>query len=1053
MNVPDQIFAVGGAGKSIALEFLSADWVINDILEPRPNPHQLTVTILDTAEGEENADRQKIQDIRNRIQETKAELRETESGRVGDIDVEYKLITENLQLNGSIDLVGDDAVSRITDGNGMAKEDWWLTEDYINENLDFAKGVVRKRGLGKAIYYKAYAEDDSISTYIDLPQKGKVSIIAGLGGGTGSGTLIDLARHLQQKQRTAEITLFGVLPNHTEGIKENTNAYAALSELEYLSLTNENIFKDIVLLPIDPTGFDGKTGDTIQSSQLLEEFDEALIYLLISYYNTQNLEDPFADNPKFAPFTIGIPQILRYNVEAINEGRSALRDVIEEKRQALEAEEEVYSELERLLAEQYGAEADANLRDLDQADLEQRLEEVEDLLDLDLFSELDYKSVDIFHEIITDAEREADDIEEQIDIINGSIRAVNTGSEDSQKFVDDIDQGLAEVVETDLKLIARRKRLLEQKQFADDAQIRSTIEYLLNTEEGTVNPGVKLNQLESKVDDLTDRKSRLNNRLDEANAELEEVREEQSNQIEREVSRFRRSIESEFETVSQYDEQTIQTAINELEGSLDQFRTNIVNAQTEDEVEGVSAEPVRNAIDDLDAKLGPIDVGFSEDQKEISASLTALRRARTAFLRMNQEEGKVEQLAPWTTSTEEEREEAYKDYRMQKNQLDSKGVFSVGPAGSNFSAKLEYDAGDILATVQQENERLVEEIVAELREKLDGEQPNIIDEFKTELERGQSLNHLIDIAHEGIREDLTDTKEIEAQIEEVNADLQEVNEQIDTYESILTVFKEMSSQRDTYVNHISSFRSQREGYADEDERTVVTERDDSVYISNIKPTDVFRTTGEDDISESQLLKSGDEKRRIRNELQDLAENAREQQYTGLKRRKIAKSKSRYDDMKIRAAVLSRAIDQIPADALDFEDTFSGAFDLGGSGKRVESPYTSWKANIGGHWDIGMSVFINGVFLDNLRKVVNSDGYRDGYHQRYEDLGKDIIAHHSYALSEGKYPRRSTLLNLESDEDVDFYLRDEETVVADLLDNHYDVTSVTPSSDKEQTEDT
>jgi hypothetical protein len=53
MNFPDRIFAVGGAGKAIALELLESDWVLEDLLQPQPNPASLTVTIIDTAEGEE----------------------------------------------------------------------------------------------------------------------------------------------------------------------------------------------------------------------------------------------------------------------------------------------------------------------------------------------------------------------------------------------------------------------------------------------------------------------------------------------------------------------------------------------------------------------------------------------------------------------------------------------------------------------------------------------------------------------------------------------------------------------------------------------------------------------------------------------------------------------------------------------------------------------------------------------------------------------------------------------------------------------------------------
>jgi hypothetical protein len=370
MKLPDRIFAIGGAGKEIAFTLLEAEWVLRDLLQPRPNPESLKVSILDTAIGERNDDRQRIQDIRTRINEIKADLREDNKNRVGDITIEYKLVTEDIQLTGSIDLIGDDAVPRITAGNGMEESDWWLQPEYINENLDFARGVVRKRGLGKAIYYKAYAEDDQMKTFVDLPDKGKVAIFAGLGGGTGSGILFDLAEELQEQQRTAEITLFAILPNHTEGVKENTNAYAALSELEYLSLNDENLFKDRILLPIDPTGFDGKTGNTIQTGEMLEELDEAIIYLVTAYYNNPDLEDPFNSNPSYAPFTIGIPQILRYNVEAITEGREALRNILDKKEESLQAEEELYTELSRFLAKHYSEPDDeSGLRDLDQTDL------------------------------------------------------------------------------------------------------------------------------------------------------------------------------------------------------------------------------------------------------------------------------------------------------------------------------------------------------------------------------------------------------------------------------------------------------------------------------------------------------------------------------------------------------------------------------------------------------------------------------------------------------------------------------------------------------------
>jgi len=348
MSLPDRIFTIGGAGKDIGMELLESDWILEEILRPRRDPKQLTITFLDTAEEERDDDLDRIEAIRQRRDELKADLRDTNQGRVGDIDIRYKLITENIMLNSRIDLTGEDVVPRIAAGNGIEEKNWWIKEDHIEENLNFAKGAVRKRGLGKAMYYKSYAEDDELATLIDIPSKGEVAIIGGLGGGTGSGLFTDVATELAEKMPTADITLFGVLPNHTEGLRESANAFAALSELERLSLEDDQLFKDRILMPIDPTGFDGKRGNRVESDELLEQFDEAAVYLIAGYYNTQGMEDVFSGSPQFAPFTIGIPQILRYNIDAVQEARGTFQELLDTKEAAMDAEQEIYEEVKLL---------------------------------------------------------------------------------------------------------------------------------------------------------------------------------------------------------------------------------------------------------------------------------------------------------------------------------------------------------------------------------------------------------------------------------------------------------------------------------------------------------------------------------------------------------------------------------------------------------------------------------------------------------------------------------------------------------------------------------
>lgn len=1033
MNTPERIFAVGGAGKAIAFELLESEWILREIIRPKPNPDSLTVTIIDTAQGEENEDRQRIRELREYLHELEEDLRDSGRGRTGDVEIEYKLITKEIQLNSYVDLLGDDVVPRIAAGNGMDEQNWWIDRQHINENLDFAKGVVRKRGLGKAIYYKAYAEDDTISSYIDLPDKGEVSVIGGLGGGTGSGILIDLARHLRSKQPTAEITLFGILPNKSEGIKENTNAFAALSELEYLALNDESVFKDRVLLPIDPTGFDGKTGNRIQTGELLNELDEAMVYLLASYYSTTSagMEDPFAANPKFAPFTIGIPQVIRYNVEAISGARESIRAILTAQQDALDAEEQIYSEVDRFLSKHYSTDAeDRSLRDLGEADLSERLERIESLIELDLFDELEYESTGIFSTIIGDSKSEADSIVDQIEVLSGMLRA-GTGTEGGRTvFVDDIDELLAETLEKSLELLVHRKELLQRKQAIDDSQVRDSVEYLLMSGDDGTNPGVRINRLEASLDDLRDRQRRLEEELSDTVDELEQRRQEAKEEIERQVDTWRRATEKsfdQFEAVSGVDQERL---LGELETSLNGYATEIANTDSLDTLENVSEQNVRNALDQIESEFQSIGVEFQSERQDIERSLVALRNAKEAFIKLNQDEGTVEKLLPFEGSTEKERKEAQKDYRMQKTQLDDAGIFEISPAGTSFTVDVQYDTDRMNNTVERRRDELKRELIDQFRSRVSSEAA--VSDFERALDGLTSLSNLEEIAREAFRDEAVDTSSIEERKTEIETELEEVRSSLELYEATVDAFEGLSSLRTTYLDSIENYQEGLAEYREQSDRSVSTTNDEYVYIKNVRPNDVFRATGNDNLAESDLLKSNDESQRLQGNLEELAENARNEQYTGLRRRKFSHDGVRYDDLKIRVSVLSQASAQIDEDTLDVEEMFKGAFVVGSGGVGVDKQFSAWSVEAGGPWEVGMSVFIDGVFIDNLRSAVGADGYHASYQQRHEELDDDILVHHSYGLEQGFYPRRKNMLNLEATEDVEFILQDEMDVVNGLI---------------------
>lgn len=1053
MNPPDRVFALGGAGKEIALTLLEQDWIVKNVLKPRPSPEELIVTIIDSADGEENTDIQRINELRKRINEYQNDLRDQASGRTGTISIEYKLITENIQLNSGIDLIGKSTVPRITSGNGMKEENWWLNERHINENLDFARGVVRKRGLGKSLYYKAYAEDDEMSSVIDLPEKGKVAVLGGLGGGTGSGLMMDIANHIKESQPTAEITLFGVLPNHFEGIEENTNAYAALSELEYLSLNGEDLFKDIMLFPIDPTGFDGKRGQMIQAEQELKQFDEALIYVLLLYYHTDEagLEDPFQSSPEYAPFTMAIPQILRYNVESINQARESVRNILEKKREALESEEEIYSQVDRFLNRHYEQKQRDGLRDLDETNLKKQLEEVESLLSFDIFGELEYHSRSIFAEILD--ENDEVSIAERIDLIDAQVRAVDPTSQEVSNFVDDLDELLAEILEKGLRLIARRKELLERRKAIDESQIRDTVEYLMSTDgnDQVRNAGVKLQRLETKLDEIKNRRARLESEREETVQELERLREDQRDQIERQVDRWTRAVEEQLEQLEEFQGLSLERLFDELRSGLERFNDNVVNAADEDAVEQVSGQEVLDTLDQLSDQFEIVGMDFTDEFGGVERSLRYIKQAKTAQIQMGQEEGIIERLVPWQSSTEEMAETAYKDYKRVKQQIENQGVFSIGPPkSSGFSSEVTFDPEPLIGEVREQQSDLRVEVVSALEDRLESGHNETVEKLRDELARGVNRNRLSDIVEDAFEAEVSGTSGVRERKEEIEAELEEVTSQVDAYESTLELFDSIKQPKTTYTDNLTEYHQLRSDHEEKSNGQVISESDDYVYVKSIQPDDVFRATGSKSLRDSSLLNSRSETRRLQTQLEELMKNTRKQQYTGLRRRKFSKGRSRYENIKIRVGVSSPAIDHIDPEILDFEDIFSGAFNLGASGQRIESPYTTWQGDFGNDWDIGVTVFIDGIFLDNIRKVVQADGYRSSYLEQESQVGEDILIHHSFGLDRGFYIRRNEILNLEDSEDIGFYLRDDDAQITnDLLQNYteaIDIDAPTPLDD-------
>lgn len=208
--------------------------------------------------------------------------------------------------------------------NGLTFDDLWAIDPGIHE--DFSGGVHRRRAISKAIFYKVICEGEAVG-FPRFSRTGTNAIIVGLGGGTGSGMFIDLARYIRAQQgETAQILLFVILPTTNESEAEQANAAIALTELEYIN-QKERLFNNIVLTSLGPTGY--KKGE--EARQEVRDFDAAFPYIFTNFFQIEKGDLNISDARKsYSSFIHADAHIISYPVEKLRNLKKRYEEVINE---------------------------------------------------------------------------------------------------------------------------------------------------------------------------------------------------------------------------------------------------------------------------------------------------------------------------------------------------------------------------------------------------------------------------------------------------------------------------------------------------------------------------------------------------------------------------------------------------------------------------------------------------------------------------------------------------------------------------------------------------
>lgn len=319
---------LGGCGKRMVGEICKHEWFLKHYSQ---GSRHLQIYTMDTDANEKDQDEHRSRSVLEMVEKLD-----------GQGNVEYiSLFLPHLATISQVSHLASEEIARkIKETKAEPKASVWWLNDNSNIGLkfddlraidpgihdDFSGGVHRRRAISKAIFYKVISEGQA-SGFPMFSNMGTNAIVVGLGGGTGSGMFIDLARYIRgQRGGTAQIWLFAVLPTTKESEAEQVNAAIALTELEYIN-QKEHLFNNIVLTSLGPTSY--KKGE--EARREVREFDAAFPYIFTNFFQIEKGDVNISDAKKsYSSFILADAHIISYPIEELRNLKNRYGEVINE---------------------------------------------------------------------------------------------------------------------------------------------------------------------------------------------------------------------------------------------------------------------------------------------------------------------------------------------------------------------------------------------------------------------------------------------------------------------------------------------------------------------------------------------------------------------------------------------------------------------------------------------------------------------------------------------------------------------------------------------------
>jgi len=1051
-DVPDMLVGIGNAGKQVVYEFMRTDWILEEGIEPRDDDEtpNFDAYVIDTDKKERGDDESTVQTINENIEDV-----------AEDVGQSQQTLNTELEYINQLDGLGQefDQPAAFTEPATVRKiakglKAWWMENSDKMLVDDYQEGVLRRRALSKALFHASNSGPGQNPLRPVLnPAVNEAYLVVGLGGGTGSGMFLDVAREMARNVGT--LHLFGVVPASGERDRKLANAYAALSELEYLSRHDISPFKNVVLLPFG--GLEDRTSDSEQ-----QEFDEAVANAIMAHHNLDsNNTDQLGTNagpPDYAPFTVAVPQILRYSAGDADEANDQVLEFISTRLNALEDEHELYDALEAYIDTHFddedaaeflekaneGTAPDHDRFSLDASSAEALRNRFDDLVEMlggDVLDALGYDPAEDWTDTLEDEidnqkQGKEEGVERNEAIVTEVPKVVRATPDPGDRYDRERKyRRLDKFVQRELRAIHRRANLFRAVSFIEDDDLAEAIKNSAMSPGTTTTPvavNEKISSLSRKINDIEDNEG-----------EASEFKERlEAGALDEQLDAWKKEVQSTVE-------QLVETEWNpgQLENDLADLDEEIKSAV--DEIERADRSRDLDSIgfsfdfESLNESLE--EVGIEKiDGNGIERSLDALRRAHQIKLE-NEDRGKgagqfLSFLPGISDPSEEDREEFGE---ALSNNVD-RNLFKCPEDEDDFGNRFYCKYADkshfenMADGVDDPVAGYVDEVIKAFEDRI-ANQPVDRTAFRNEVEDewADEFPGPTDIAWPGDGEDYVSALRSELEnpngrdADDLLADLTDdeggigEDEGGPVYEGLYRaivgpvddLLAELEEEREDKQHTLKRYEElsgviEGGGFPGREPRrlNVAFEKpnEEGQYINRIDTGGNTNLLQHDTLTEAGLHE--DEEAIIGARLRGFAGNVSQadsrfplhEGTLALDNMMIPKDESAdqgilYDHHKIVPMFMGRAFKNKDIADYDPDEEIKESLRNTIAAQDGDNGYNPDTCKFGGPWDTSLVTFVGGVFLDNLRPVREAAGYREKYFQQRDDLVESIKARHAHGL--------------------------------------------------------